>query len=230
MPDDGSQPGGDNYRPPNSIDWDEIDQLLVFGERITDPVTGLLVTHFPSQREIADRYGVGVASVGRFSKKNRIMARRAEAQATRREKQARVVAKHREERDTKIAKLSVEEEVEIIDAYLIAFAEGLREGRVDADNPADFNLMVRLKRFVQGEADARAEIRTILSLDALRERHERQQARVSQANKATTGMEGEDEPPEPRGPRALPPACEESEVIDVEAVDVEEATGTDDSA
>jgi hypothetical protein len=194
-----------------SIPWEEIDVLLVLGERVTDPATGRIVQNYPSTRALSERYGVAKSNIAEYSKKNRCMERRQEAAASREANMAQAVRKLRDRRDKRSMRLGIEEELDIVDSYLLAFAEALDSGKVDATNPGDLNLMMRLKRFLQGEVESRTAIHTVVSLDSLRERYERNKRVMAEDDPTLTGVEVRTEPPEeqmrgPWGPRALPPA------------------------
>ena len=75
----------------------------------------------------------------------------------------------------------------MIDDFLLKFEEALKEGRVRTDSAADVNTLVRLKQFIQGGADSRQEVRSILSLEALQERYARAQR---ESESTTTAMAG----------------------------------------
>jgi len=54
---------------------EEVDRLLVEGELVTEP-EGNEIRHWPSQRQLALRYGVAASLIGAFAKKNRCGERR----------------------------------------------------------------------------------------------------------------------------------------------------------
>ena len=54
-----------------------------------------------------------------------------------------------------------------LDIKDMSFEKALKEGRVRADSPADVNTLVRLRSFLQGGADSRAEVNHGLSLEVL---------------------------------------------------------------
>lgn len=202
--------------------WDEIDRLLVLGERLTDPETGRLVTRFPSTREIGERYGLAKSTVADFCSRHRCMNRRGEARVASTRKMEKDVTEYRKTQDKERVQLSLDEEIAIIDRYLLAFSTALQEGKVLADNPADFNIMIRLKRFLEGGADARSEVRVLLTLEELRERHRRDIVDTQIRTVEESGETQEDEPPEeaakgPWGPKALPPGP----VIEAEATETD---------
>ncbi len=66
---------------------------------------------------------------------------------------------------------SRDDELRLIDSFLLGFEKALADGSVRFDDPSDFNLMVRLKAFIQGGADSRHEVRAAFSLEELQERH-----------------------------------------------------------
>lgn len=153
---------------PPSFPRDEVDRLLVHGEVITTNDGEGTTIHYPSYREVAERYGVAHSLIAQFSKTNQGVRRREQAKA-------RVAAKSDEKlielRATAVA-LSKDDELRIIDSYIAGFERALAVGEVRFADPGDFNAMVRLKAFVQGGADSRAEVQTSISLEWLQSRHQ----------------------------------------------------------
>lgn len=149
------------------VPYEELDRILVFGEVVPCEDGNGTTVVFPSYRELADRYGVSHSVVADYAKSRNVQRRRKEASAR---VQAKAEQKLVEARATAIA-YSKDDELRIIDGYLAGFENALAEGRVRFDNPADFNTMVRLKEFVQGNADSRQEIHASLSLEVLQARH-----------------------------------------------------------
>ncbi|MCC6649270.1 MAG: hypothetical protein IT374_27335 [Polyangiaceae bacterium] len=149
------------------VPYEELDRILVFGEVVPCEDGNGTTVVFPSYRELADRYGVSHSVVADYAKSRNVQRRRKEALAR---VQAKAEQKLVEARATAIA-YSKDDELRIIDGYLAGFEKALADGRVRFDNPADFNTMVRLKEFVQGNADSRQEIHASLSLEVLQARH-----------------------------------------------------------
>lgn len=148
------------------VSYQELDRLLVMGEEV-ETAGGKLAVVYPTYREIARRFGVSHSLVSDYSKKHNCLRRRAVAENRVAEKVAdRIV----ELRAQAIA-VSREDALKIIDEFLIEFEKALHDGRVRTDNPSDFNLMVRLKEFLLGNADSRQEIRGAISLEEIQKRH-----------------------------------------------------------
>jgi len=150
------------------VPYDEIDRLLVHGE-VVEAESGGTTVVYPSYRTLARRYGCSHSLISWYARKHNTMRRR-------RQTQARVEAKA----DSKLAELradaiavSKDDQICIIDGYLIAFKDALEEGRVRCDNPSDFNLLCRLREFILGGADSRQEIHAALSLEDIQARHQR---------------------------------------------------------
>lgn len=159
------------------IDYNELDRLLVFGEIVpTDDKTGSTV-FYPSNRELARRFGVAHSLITRYSRQHNCIARRKEAQA-----RVHIKADQKliERRATAIA-FKKEDELRIIDSYLEGFQTAMAEGRVRFDSVADFNTLVRLKEFIQGGPDSRQEIQGQVTLEALQERHDRMMRTLDEA-------------------------------------------------
>jgi hypothetical protein len=167
---------------PPTFPRDEVDSLLVHGET-TKCANGESTTiRYPSHAELARRYGVCRSLISRFSREKNCDRRRKEAQVRARQQADR----HMVELRAKSIVISQDETVSIIDEYLEQFLEAVKEGRVRADNPADFNTMVRLKGFIMGGPDSRSEVHAKLSLETIQERHQ-QMVRVSQATPEVRG-------------------------------------------
>lgn len=165
------------------IPYEQLDRALVFGE-VKVLEDGTHTTVYPTYRVLAERYGVAVSVIAQYSKTRNCLRRR-EQTATR-------VAVRTEERmiDLRADALAVGEDrlVQMIDEFLLGFERALKEGRVRADNPTDVNTFARLKAFIQGGADSRAEVRSILSLESLQERYARVMRERRDATPAMAGV------------------------------------------
>jgi hypothetical protein len=150
------------------IAYEELDKLLVFGEVVVLP-DGTTTTVYPTYRKLAERYGIVPSVIAAYVKSHNCMRRRKQA-ATR-------VAVRTEEKliELRADAVAVGEDrlVQMIDDFLLSFERALKEGRVRSDNPTDVNTLARLKAFILGGADSRAEVRNILSLESLQERYAR---------------------------------------------------------
>jgi len=150
------------------IAYEELDKLLVFGEVVVLP-DGTTTTVYPTYRKLAERYGIVPSVIAAYAKSHNCMRRREQA-ATR-------VAVRTEEKliELRADAVAVGEDrlVQMIDDFLLSFERALKEGRVRSDNPTDVNTLARLKAFILGGADSRAEVRNILSLESLQERYAR---------------------------------------------------------
>ena len=167
---------------PPTFPRDEADSLLVHGETAKCADGENTTVRYPSHAELANRFSVSRTLISRFSREKNCVRRRKEAQVRARQQADR----HMVELRAKSIVISQDETVSIIDEYLEQFLEAVKEGRVRADNPADFNTMVRLKEFVMGGPDSRSEVHAKLSLETIQERH-RQMVRVSRATPEVRG-------------------------------------------
>ena len=166
---------------------DEVDQLLVHGEAMESASGVGTEMRYPSYRELAKRYGVAHSLIAKFAKAHNCLARRQQAA-----KRVKDLA------DTKLIELRADhlamtrdDAVRVIDRYIAQFEEALTDGRVRSDNPSDFNLMLRLKSFIMGDADSRHELLGGITLDDLQQRH---QAMLRQWEESTPEMRGEEQP------------------------------------
>jgi len=167
------------------IPYEELDRLLVFGEvRVLED--GTHTTVYPTYRALAERFGVAVSFIGNYASSRNCMKRRAQT--------ASRVAVRTEEKliNLRADALAVGEDrlVQMIDEFLLKFEQALKEGRVRSDSPADVNTLARLKAFIMGGADSRHEIRAVLSLEALQERHTRMMRQSQEATPAMAGVVG----------------------------------------
>ena len=168
---DSTTPGPKTGRPRKvdgpKVPYHLVDRILVFGE-LADAGDGSEPTVvFPSYRELAKRFGVSHSVIASYAARRDCMRRREEARAR---VEARTDEKLVELRATAFA-MSKDDTIRIIDSYIAGFEKSIADGRVRFENPTDFNVMVRLKEFVQGGADSRQEIHAALSLESLQERH-----------------------------------------------------------
>ena len=176
------RPGRPRHQDAPVIPFEELDRLLVHGE-VQLLEDGKRTTVFPTYRELADKYGVVASVIAEYAKRHNTMKRRKLAEAR---VEKRTDEKLVELRSDALA-FGDARLLELIDAFLVEFEKALKEGRVRADSPADVNTLVRLRSFLQGGADSRAEVQNSLSLEVLSERHERY---LRDAENATPAMAG----------------------------------------
>lgn len=176
---------------PPRVSYHELDRLLVFGE-VVDEGNGMgTVTKYPSYRELAARYGVSHSLVATYASRHQCLHRR---EVARQRLDARTDAKLIEQRASAIADCKVQVG-DIIEGFISEFKKALAEGRVRSDSVSDFNMMVRLKEYLQGGADSRAELRGSLTLEDIQDRYKRM-LEARRDDPALTGMVQPD-----RGPR-----------------------------
>lgn len=149
------------------IPWEEIDKLLVYGEPI-DTEFGP-VTDYPSQRQIADRFGMSHGLVGRYSRAHHCMRRRSKHEDKVKEMASMKLAELRSE----AVALQKDDIVRTIDRFLAKFEQAFLEDRVRCDNPTDYNTLARLRAFIIGDADARHELIGDISLEDLEKFHKK---------------------------------------------------------
>lgn len=166
------------------IDWDLVDSLLVFGEKIASEDGGSESLRYPSFADLAKRVGVSKTRIWKFAQKRNCLKRREEARLREEIKYEQKVIERRAEARA----LSTEEELQIIDGYLRGFKQALDEGRVRFDTPTDFNTMLRLKEFKMGNADSRQEIQGAVSLEQIQSRHKQLRDQLSSLAPSITGM------------------------------------------
>ena len=174
-------------RPRNAdrlvVPWEEVDQLLVFGEKVRDEETGHETIRYPSYRELGRRYGVSGSLIARYSSQRRCMERREENRVRQQIRFEQKVI----EKCTEARAISAAEAVAIVDDYIRRFREALDDGRVRADGASDFNTMMRLKAFLEGKADSRQEVHGMITLEDMQARHRALRAQLEALDPAVTG-------------------------------------------
>lgn len=151
-----------------SIDWEPIERAYVYGDEVTKADfegSGQTITdrHFPTVRELAARFNMSKSNVQYRVKRYGWQAKRDQYRKTFEQELTLAIAKARA--------LSTADAVAILDSYIRQFADSIVEGRVRADAIADLNTAMRLKAFMQGEADSRSAVAHTVSLDALQAAH-----------------------------------------------------------
>ena len=177
-----AKPGRPAKADPPRIPHEELDRLLVYGEMVE--VEGKEPeVHYPTYRQLADKYGVSLSSIAEYSKRHRCRRRRGEAAMR---LAARAEDKLVEKRASKLA-MNKSNVLGIIDEYLNQFRQALREGRVRVDAVSDFNTIMRLKEFLEGGADSRQEVHTTLTLEQLQLKHKQALQRQDEVDTELTG-------------------------------------------
>lgn len=165
---------------------EEVDRALVYGEIKPQPGGDGTNVVYPSYRQLAQRYGVTSSTISDFSKRRNCLKRRKEFQQRLRIKTEQKLIEYRSE---KIA-LTKEDSLRIIDKWLSKFEESVEAGAMRFDNASDFNLMMRLREFLQGNADSRKEIQNRITLEEIQERHKRQLRIYEESTPAERGEIG----------------------------------------
>jgi len=165
------------------VPWQEVDGLIVMGEKVNDEASGKPVVRYPSFAELAERYGVSKSLIGKYAAQHNCLKRREENRVRERIRFETEVVKKR----AKARAISTDDAVRIIDDYLERFDEALKEGRVRFDSAGDFNTMLRLKEFVQGRADSRQEIHGLLTLEEIQARHRRLRDELDELDPGLSG-------------------------------------------
>lgn len=177
-------------RPPKAdapeVPWDEIDQLLVHGDVSETDDGKHSHWRYPSYRELGKKYDVSHTLIARYAKNHNCLKRREVARQQTKELSDSKLVELRADQLT----IGRDDAIRTIDRFLVDFEVALAEGRVRCDNPSDFNLMVRLKAFIMGEADSRHEELGGITLADMQAAHARvlKQEEEIRRNPAITGM------------------------------------------
>lgn len=167
------------------VPWDEVDRLLVFGEKVKDETSDREMVRYPSYTVLAERYGVSKSRIGQYATRAKCLQRRQEARLREQTKYEQKVTERRAEARA----LGTEDVVQIIDGYIEGFRKAVDEGKVRFDSPADLDRLVRLKELMLGNADSRQEIQGGLTLDAIQQRHHRLRTQLDALTPELAGVE-----------------------------------------
>ena len=168
------------------IPWDEVDRVLVFGEKVKDEASGHEVVKFPSLEVLGRRYGVSKNRIWQYASKHKCLERRKESKTREQIKYDRKITEKRAEARA----LGTADVVQIIDGYIEGFRGAVDEGKVRFDSPADLDRLVRLKELMLGNADSRQEIQGGLTLDAIQERHRKLRVQEDALTPELAGTDG----------------------------------------
>lgn len=168
------------------IPWDEVDRLLVHGEKLKDDSTGHETICFPSLEQLGKRYGVSKNRIWQYASKHKCLERRKESEVREKTRYDRIVNARRAEARA----LGTEDVVQIIDGYIQGFRTAVDDGKVRFDSPADLDRLVRLKELMLGNADSRQEIQGGLTLDAIQERHRKLRVQEDALTPELAGTDG----------------------------------------
>lgn len=193
-----------------TIPWDQIEREYVWGDTLRQNPDGTFVRKYPTFKALGEKFKVAPSLVHYYAKKGGWQDRRLRCISMTREEYDREVAKSRARRIVDAERL--------LEDWLGKFAEKLESGAVRADSVSDLNTVVRLQKFLKGEAESRTEQKTTLSLDQLTARHKATRVQLVEADGEVAGelapeadeaaaLAGADEALEGRG-REAPPASE----------------------
>ncbi|MDH5672809.1 MAG: hypothetical protein OEZ06_11710 [Myxococcales bacterium] len=163
--------GRPRKREPQRIPHAELDKLLVFGEVVDGEDGSGPVVSYPSYRELARRYGVCHSVIATYARRYDRMRRRGLAEPSGERTSASTRSSPRNARPT--SPWARPTPCASSTTTSAASSRHLIENRVRMDNPSDFNLMLRLKEFLDGGADSHSEVQAMFTLEDLQQRHRR---------------------------------------------------------
>jgi hypothetical protein len=145
----------------------EIERLLVHGEPYIDEDEQTII-RYPHHTELARRYGTTTHVIKEIARHGKCQIRRKEAN-----KEARIML------DRQMVELRVRSEVEskklvlsLIDQYIDKFGDALQTEKVRINDVKDFDRLIRLREFVQGNPDSRREVTGGITLEAIQRRYD----------------------------------------------------------
>ncbi len=139
------------------IPWERIDRFLVYGELVLSDATGQRTHRYPSYQDLADRYRCSKTLIGNYARTHNCMARRKRAQhngdeqpVDRVDETSRIGPVQDPDDPPTILprqgpRLSIQDNLNIVDTCLREFARALDEGRFRCDTPGDLKLLLQLR-------------------------------------------------------------------------------------
>jgi len=171
----------------STIQHEEIDRLLVEGETVTGN-DGKPMRVYPMSREIAERLGVSPSWISKYARAHRCFERRAELQS---QVQAKAHAELVREEGKRLA-FDTERMLKICDKLMEKYEEAIDERGVGNFTAADLNTVARLRRFLQGDADSRQEVKNGVTLEAMQAAHLQLLKMINGATPEEAGVENDD--------------------------------------
>lgn len=175
-------------RKPRSIEQAdrnaEIDRLLVDGEMV-DGDDGRPRRVYPLGKDIAARLGVSSAWVSKYASNHQCLERR---RAQQRVTQDRAQQKLSELESDRIV-FDLDRQLTLCDSILEKYREVIEERGIGNVTASDINAMIRLRHFIEGNADSRVETQqSVLTLEMMQEAH-RDLVRVPNADDSAEDSE-----------------------------------------
>lgn len=177
----------------------ELERLLVEGEMV-DGGDGRQRRVYPLGKDIAERLGVSNAWVSKYAKVHRCFERRRTLQKSTREEATRKLI---ELESTRLA-FDTERTLALCDRVLASYDDMLRERGMSSFTATDLNTIVRLRRFLEGDADSRQEVTSSITLETLQVAHRDMMNRIHDVTAEECGMEPGDAAPPAESPHTLP--------------------------
>ena len=147
-----------------------VEDEYVTGETVDRRADGSFVRQFPTVEELAEKYALDVAviqSARQFGRWDR-----------HRDRFVEVAAEERTSMRVRVKEVTAARAIAIIDRWIVQFSTQLEAGNVKVNSVGDFNTLLRLRAFLNGGADSRAEVGLKVSLEELQKRHREVQARL----------------------------------------------------
>jgi len=163
---------------------EEVDRLLVHGELEENPDGSGVHTVYPSYRDLAERFGVAHSLIADYARQHNCLRRRERIE----ERVKNLIDSKLIESRAEVLAMERDEQINIINRFLMEFEKAIVAGRVRVDNPADFNTMCRLKAFLLGDADSRQQMMNGLpTLEEMQIAHKKLLETTSKSTPASRG-------------------------------------------
>jgi hypothetical protein len=167
----------------DDIDWDVAEQYYIQGEIIREQGNGNLVRKPVSMSDVARKFNCSVSLVHYWAKKRQWKKKREDYEALAQRELNEAVAKARA--------MSFAEAAGILDSWLVKFQAQLEADKVRVDSLSDFNIAMRLKRFIEEQPKADDPGANSLSLEGLQRKHRAARARRAKDDGTTGVLPGE---------------------------------------
>ncbi len=165
------------------IPWEVVDRFLVYGELVRCDATGKVTHRYPSYQDLATRYRCSKSLIGNYARSHNCKARRQDAKRAgdeqpvdRVDESSRVgpVPANAEGHPTilprKGPRLSIRDNLDIVDTCLREFARALDEGRFRCDSPGDLKLLLQLREKLD-EDHVQSTAEPEITLEQIQARH-----------------------------------------------------------
>lgn len=167
------------------IDWKVVEDEYVWGEEIKQDREGNFSRAYPTLAQLGKKYGCSMALVGQHAKKGNWAKRRVYCEKKTKEE----VQKELDDQHAKARASHLCDALGAIEHWIGKFRQAVEDEHFrPSTNMSDLNTAVRLRAFLKGEADHRAEQKVVHSIEELTRRHLELRGRGGAHGASTSGI------------------------------------------